>query len=161
MPSIPAGRSPAPGSAGRFGDAGARALLDLVPMSALAGSQVLTLALGAAMLGLGAAATGFTVDETGVIGRWLARSLAAVAGAGARWSAALGRRGLVAGRDWARERLNRPRSETLPPAEPTQGWRARMAAIPELAMPRFGARGAPARRRGERRASGACPRRDA
>ncbi len=149
------------GLGGTLGDAGARALLELVPMSALAGSQVLTLALGAAVLGLGAAATGFTVDETGVIGRWLARSLATVAGAGARSSAALGRRALVAGRDWTRERLSRPRSETLPPAEPTQGWRARMAAIPELAMPRFASRGAAPAQRGAARGGGpASPVRD-
>ena len=123
------------GLGGTLGDTGARALLDLVPLGALAGSQVLTLALGALLLGLGAAALGFTVGETGIIGRWLARSLGTVTRLAARSSAALGRRGSAAARDWLHRRRSRPRSEALAPAEPTAGWRARMASMPERAVP--------------------------
>ena len=152
---------PGTGLGGTLGDTGARALLDLVPMSALAGSQVLTLVLGAAVLGLGAAALGFTVGETGVIGRWLARSLGTVAGALARTSAALARRAGTAGREWLRERLSRPRSEVMAPAEPTGGWRARMASIPEMALPRIlsgaAAPGSPPLRSGGEMAADAVP----
>ncbi len=113
------------GLGGMLGDAGARAMLALVPLGPVASLQVLSLALGAVLLTLASTALGFTGSELRAIARWLGRSLVTVAGAGGRRASAAGQRGLVNTRDWLHERRRR-RSETMEPAEPTGTWRARM-----------------------------------
>ena len=113
------------GLGGMLGDAGARAMLALVPLGPITSLQVLSLALGAGLLVLSSSALGFTAAELGAIAGWLGCSLATVAGAGGRRAVAAGQRGLLSGRDWLHEHRRR-RSETMDPAEPTGTWRARM-----------------------------------
>jgi S-DNA-T family DNA segregation ATPase FtsK/SpoIIIE len=135
------------GLGGMLGDAGARGLLGLVPLQPVFGLQLLSLGLAASLAVLSATALGFTAAELGLIGRWLGRSLATVAGAGGRRAASAGRQGLVRGRDWLHEHRRR-RSEVMEPAEPTGSWRTRMAEmslrIPGVALAAGTARDMPA-----------------
>ena len=131
------------GLGGALGDAGARLLLDAIPLTDGSAIWVLSLVLLAATLLTGAAALGLTRREAARLLAWLAGSL---------WRALRlilhmlwrqGRRVVVTSHAALRAWLSRPRSETMAPASPTNGWRARMAGLsfPALKMPGAGLAG--------------------
>ena len=121
------------GLGGMLGDLGARSLLSLVPLRPVAGLQVLSLVLACGLVALAAIALGFTWAELDAIGRWLARSLAVVVGAGGRHASAVAYWALLRCRDWLHEHRRR-RSEVLEAAEPTGFWRARMRGLADMTL---------------------------
>ncbi|MEM9059196.1 MAG: DNA translocase FtsK [Pseudomonadota bacterium] len=125
----------ATGLGGALGDTGARMLLDLVPLADLQAIRVLALALAFAMALVGGAALGLTLEETSNILSWLGRSLTHVLRAVGTALYSAGRRGVLAGLAKLREARAKPRSESMDPATPTGGWRARMPKVPKVAMP--------------------------
>ncbi len=131
------------GLGGSLGDAGARMLLDAIPLSDIQALPLLSILLGAALLIFGAAALGVTLGEAYRFIGWLARSLRHTVGlvSGTLWRS--GRKTAIATRDRVREYRSRPRSEKLAPAEPTGTWRDRMAGlkmpalkVPDIQMPK-------------------------
>ena len=117
------------GMGGALGDAGARILLDMIPMADAGAIIILSLGLGLMLLIVGAIALGLTMGEASALFTWLWGSLSTVCRvfAGRTWRA--GRAGSTAAAARYREWRTRPRSETMAPADPTIGWRARMSGL--------------------------------
>ena len=120
------------GLGGMLGDAGARVLLDMIPMADAAALTVLSLGLGSALVLIGGSALGFSFGEVGYLTNWMSRSLGTVLERGATTSASLTRKGIARGREAYRTYATKPRSETMDPAEPTGSWRIEMPKVPDL-----------------------------
>ncbi|MFK7943870.1 MAG: DNA translocase FtsK 4TM domain-containing protein [Paracoccaceae bacterium] len=125
------------GLGGKFGDLGARVLLDSIPLPDWQALKALGLGLGMIMLIVGGMALGFTTAEAGSIWNWLSRSMRDVLGMAAVRGAHASRAGLAASRNKIAEIRAKPRSETMKPAEPTGTWRARMPKMPEVSLPKM------------------------
>ncbi len=122
------------GLGGMLGDAGARVLLDMIPMADPAALTALTLGLAAAVVMIGGSALGFSMGEVVRIGRWMSRSLGIVVRRGATDAKTLTQAGATRARDAYREYKSKPRSETMEPAEPTGSWRF---GAPKVSMPKM------------------------
>ena len=115
------------GLGGSLGDAGARLLLDALPMPGHDGAlPIVTPALGLALLSTGAIALGLTWREMWSIARWMGGWLIVATGAVGGRARQVGGRALATGRDKVREATSRPReSQTMAPAEVTESaWRS-------------------------------------
>ncbi|MCH8952818.1 MAG: DNA translocase FtsK 4TM domain-containing protein, partial [Proteobacteria bacterium] len=110
------------GLGGFVGDTVVRSLIGILPMNPTAALQSLSLAFGAALLAGAGAALGVTAREAWLIVRWMARSLLLVTRQCLRGFGGSLRAVAARVRAWR----TRPRSERMPPAEPTGGMRKRM-----------------------------------
>ncbi|MEO1490519.1 MAG: DNA translocase FtsK [Pseudomonadota bacterium] len=120
------------GLGGMLGDAGARVLLDMIPMADSAALTFLTLGLGVALVLIGGSALGFSLAEVLRLVNWMSLSLGTVIEHGAMTAIRLTRTAVTQTRDAYRTYSTKPRSETLEPAEPTGSWRVGMPKIPDV-----------------------------
>ncbi|MEM7318144.1 MAG: DNA translocase FtsK 4TM domain-containing protein [Pseudomonadota bacterium] len=120
------------GLGGTFGDSGARALLDAIPMPDGGALPVLSLLTGSLLVLVGGAALGFTFGEVARLWKWLSGSLRRASSSVVVAGASLGGRAYARAKTQIEERNRKPRSETLEPAEPTGSWRSKMPAMPAM-----------------------------
>ena len=117
------------GLGGMMGDTGARMLLDIVPMDDMEALRLMSLMLGLALLMVGGAALGVTSREARMIAVWLSNSLKYVVTKTLSWTWQSGRKGVQTATLKVKEARAKPRSETMEPAHPTGGWRAKVPSV--------------------------------
>lgn len=122
------------GLGGMMGDTGARMLLDIVPMSDMEALRLVSLVLGLILLVVGGAALGVTSREARQIAQWLSNSLKFVVTKAISWTWQSSRKGVQTATQKVREARMKPRSETMEPAHPTGGWRAKMPSVAGISM---------------------------
>jgi S-DNA-T family DNA segregation ATPase FtsK/SpoIIIE len=126
------------GLGGMLGDAGARTMMELLPLPDITALVVLSLGLGALLIFIGGSALGFTPGEVRSLITWMAQSLGIVSRRTIQTGARAGSSGMRSARQAIRDWKSRPRSETMAPAEPTGNWRSRLPKMSGMpAMPKM------------------------